>query len=105
MRLRAVWSFLVMLLMVAAISACAKKEEPKPVAPAPVPAVSAVEEGKALFEQKCSVCHGLDRATARTETKGQWLAIIKQMQAKKADWIPDADAAKILEYLSSTHGK
>jgi mono/diheme cytochrome c family protein len=105
MRLRAVWSFLVMLLMVAAVSGCAKKEEPKPVAPAPVPAVSAVEEGKALFEQKCGVCHGLDRATARAETKERWMEIIKQMQEKKADWIPDADAAKILEYLSSTHGK
>jgi mono/diheme cytochrome c family protein len=105
MRLRAVWSFLVMLPMVAAVSGCARKEEPKPVAPAPVPAVSAVEEGKALFEQKCGVCHGLERATARTETKEQWMVIIKQMQAKKADWIPDADAAKILEYLSSTHGK
>jgi hypothetical protein len=27
------------------------------------------------------------------------------MQGKKADWITDADAAKILEYISSTHGK
>ena len=105
MRLRAVLSFFVMLLMVAAVSGCAKKEEPKPVAPAPAPAVSAVEEGKALFEQKCSVCHGLDRATARTETKERWMAVIKEMQAKKADWITDADAAKILEYISSTHGK
>jgi len=103
MRLRAVLSFLVVLPMVAALSGCAKKEEPKPVAPAP--AVSAVEEGKALFEQKCSVCHGLDRATARTETKERWMAIIKEMQGKKADWITDADAAKILEYISSTHGK
>ena len=105
MRLRAVLSFLVVLLMVAALSGCAKKEEPKPVAPAPVPAVSAVKEGKALFEQKCSVCHGLDRATARVETKERWMSIIKEMQAKKADWITDADAAKILVYISSTHGK
>ena len=103
MRLRAVLSFLVALPMIAALSGCAKKEEPKPVAPPP--AVSAVEEGKVLFEQKCSVCHGLDRATARAATKEKWASTIKEMQGKKADWISDADAAKILEYLSSTHGK
>ena len=103
MRVRAVVPFLAFLLTVAVLSGCAKKEEPKPVAPPP--AVSAVEEGKVLFEQKCSVCHGLDRATARTETKEKWASIIKEMQGKKADWISDADSAKILEFLSSSHGK
>ena len=82
-------------------AACSKPEAPKP----PAPAVSATAEGKALFEQKCSVCHGLDRATARATNKEEWAAIIKSMQAKKADWIPEADAAKILEYLSAEHGK
>ncbi len=103
MRVRAVVPFLVLLLAVAVLSGCAKKEEPKPAAPPP--AVSAVEEGKVLFEQKCSVCHGLDRATARTETREKWAAIIKEMQGKKADWISDADAGKILEFLSASHGK
>ena len=105
MRLRAVLSFLVVLLMVSALSGCAKKEEPKPVAPPPAPAVSVVAEGKALFEQKCSVCHGLDRSTARVEKEERWEAIIRDMQKKKAGWITDADADKILQYLSSTHGK
>ena len=105
MRLHAGIFFLVMLPLVAIVSGCAQKEEQKPVAPPPAPAVSAVEEGKALFEQKCSVCHGLDRATARAATKEKWASTIKEMQGKKADWISDADAAKILEYLSSTHGK
>jgi len=83
-------------------AACSKPEAPKQEA---APAVSAVAEGKALFEQKCSVCHGLDRATARAETKEQWASIIKSMQTKKADWISDADAGKIVEYLSTEHGK
>ena len=103
MRLRVVVPFLVIPLLIAVVSGCAKKEEPKP--PAPAAAVSAVEEGKALFEQKCSVCHGLDRATARAETKEEWSSVIKEMQAKKAEWISDAEAAKILEYLAASHGK
>lgn len=84
-------------------AACSKPEPPRQEEP-PAPAVSAVEEGKVLFEQKCSVCHGLDRSTARAETKERWKAIIQEMQGRKADWISDAEADKILEYLSAHHG-
>jgi len=102
---RSVLSGLVVLLMIAVVSGCAKKEEPKPAAEPTMPAVAAMGEGKALFEQKCGVCHGLDRATARTETKEKWTSIIKEMQGKRGDWISDEDAARILDYLTSTHGK
>lgn len=96
---------LVMFAAIALAAACSKPEAPKQEAPPPVPAVSAVEEGKTLFEQKCGVCHGVDRATARTETKEKWTSIIKEMQMKKADWISDEDAAKIAEFLSAEHGE
>ncbi len=96
----------VILLAAVIVAGCARKEEPKPApqAPAAAPA-SPVAEGKALFEQKCGVCHGLDRATSRSETRVKWAEIIKTMQEKKADWISDGEAAKILEYLSAEHGK
>jgi mono/diheme cytochrome c family protein len=103
MRLSAAFSFLLILLMVAAVSGCAKKEEPKSEAPAP--AISAVEEGQVLFEKMCGVCHTLGRATARSETKEKWESIIKEMQGKKPGFISDAEAEKILAYLSSKHGK
>lgn len=102
MRLRNCALSLAFLAVMALAAACSKSEAPKPAAPPPV---SATAEGKALFEQKCSVCHGLDRATARTATKDEWASIIKDMQAKKADWITDADGGKILEFLSAEHGK
>lgn len=105
MRSRAVFASLVVLLAAALALGCAKKEEPKPAAPPPAPAVSPAVEGKALFEVKCSACHGLDRATTRTETKEKWAEIVKTMQGKKADWITDADAAKIVEFLAAEHGK
>jgi mono/diheme cytochrome c family protein len=82
---------------------CSKPEAPKPAAPPP--AVSAVAEGKALFGQKCGVCHGLDRATVRKESKEKWIEVVKDMQGKKADWISDAEGAKIVEFLASEHGK
>ena len=97
-------------LVLSLATGCSKQEAPKQEAPPAAPAAAApaaggAAEGKALFEQKCSVCHGLDRATARATNKEEWAAIIISMQAKKADWIPEADAAKILEYLSTEHGK
>ncbi|GAB4369485.1 MAG: hypothetical protein Kow00128_15720 [Deltaproteobacteria bacterium] len=103
MRLRNGALFLAVFAVIGLAAACSKPEAPKKEAPPP--AVSAVEEGKALFEQKCSVCHGVDRATARKETKEKWASIVKEMQSKKADWISDADAEKIVEFLSAEHGK
>jgi mono/diheme cytochrome c family protein len=82
---------------------CSRPEPPKQEAP-PAPAASAAEEGKALFERKCSVCHGLDRITARAETKERWKELIRDMQGRRPDWISDAEADKILEHLSRHHG-
>src|SRR5512139_3419654 len=103
MRSRSVSASLVVLLAAVFVFGCAKKEEPKPAAPPPAPAAAPAADGKALFEQKCGVCHGLDRAIVRTETREKWTEIVKTMQGKKADWITDAEAAKIVEFLAAEH--
>ncbi len=100
MRVRSVVLSVVSVMLLVFAVGCAKQEPPQP-------AVTAAPEadGKTLFDTKCSVCHGLDRATARTETKEKWTEIVKTMQGKKADWISDADASKIGDYLAVEHGK
>ena len=105
MRVRSVVLFVLSLLVVTLAVGCSKQEAPKPAAPAAPAAAPASADGKALFEQKCSVCHGMDRATARHETKEKWAEIVKSMQGKKADWISDAEASKIIDYLAAEHGK
>ena len=108
MRSRAAFALFALLFAAVAVAGCGKKEEPRPAAPPAAPAASPaspVAEGKALFEQKCGVCHGLDRALSRSETRVKWAEIVKTMQLKKADWISDGEAAKILEYLAAEHGK
>jgi len=108
MRVRSVALSLLSAMLLAFAVGCAKQEPPKPAAPA-APAAAApeapVQSGKALFEAKCSVCHGIDRATSRSETKEKWTSLVKEMQGKKDGWISDADASKIVDYLSAEHGK
>jgi len=87
---------------------CAKQEPPKseaPAAPAAATPAAPAADGKTLFEAKCSGCHGLDRPAALKETKEKWAGIVKEMQAKKADWISDAEASKIVDYLAAQYGK
>ena len=104
MRVRSmILSVLSAMLLVFAIG-CAKQEPPAPAAPAAAPAAPALD-GKTLFDNKCGVCHGIDRAIVRAETKEKWASIVKEMQGKKADWISDAEATKIVDYLAAEHGK
>jgi len=107
MRVRSVVLCVLSLLVLTLAVGCSKQEAPKQAAPpaAPATAPAPLADGKSLFEAKCSVCHGIDRATARTETKGKWAEIVKSMQSKKADWISDADASKIVDFLAAEHGK
>jgi len=102
MRVRYVVLCVLSLLVLSLAIGCSKQEAPKPAAPA---AAGGAADGKTLFDQKCSVCHPLDRATARKEMKEKWVTIVKEMQGKKADWISDADAAKIVDYLAAEYGK
>jgi len=108
MRVRSAVLIVLSVILLAFVIGCAKQEPPKPAAPAaPAAAAPAAPEadGKTLFESKCSVCHGIDRATARKESKDKWASIVKSMQGKKADWISDAEASKIVEFLTLEHGK
>lgn len=104
MRVRSVVLIVVSVTLLAFAVGCSKQEPPKPAAPA-APASAPAADGKTLFDAKCGVCHGIDRATVRAETKERWVSIVKEMQGRKADWISDVEAAKIVEFLVAEHGK
>src|SRR3989304_5118469 len=103
MRMRGCVASVLVLFLVVFAAGGAQARALKPAAPPP--GVSGAAEGKTLFDQKCGVCHGMDRAAARQESKEKWTAIVKEMQGKKAGWISDADAAKMVEFLALEHGK
>ncbi len=65
---------------------------------------AATADGQALVEQKCTVCHGLDRIQAKSENKEQWSAIVDQMVAKGAQLSPEEKTA-VVDYLAATYGE
>jgi len=108
MRVRSVVLGVVSVMLLAFTVGCSKQEPPAPAAPAAPAAVAPAApaaDGRSVFEAKCSVCHPLDRATVRKETRDKWVSIVKDMQGRKADWISDAEAAKIIEFLTAEYGK
>lgn len=105
MRVRPLVPVVLPVMLLAFAIGCGKQEPPKPAAPAASAPAAPALDGKTLFDNKCGVCHGIDRAIVRTETKEKWASIVKDMQGKKADWISDAEATKIVDFLVAEHGK
>ena len=92
---RLVISLLLLAVLVAGV-ACA--EEPAPE-PEPTPGEATGLDGGALLQEKCTVCHDLERVTAEDNDAVGWAAVIDEMIAKGAQ-VSEDEAAAIAEYLS-----
>jgi len=57
-------------------------------------------EERRLFEQKCSLCHTLDRVYLTPLTDETRQHIVKRMKGKIPGWISDTEASLIVDYLS-----
>jgi mono/diheme cytochrome c family protein len=62
--------------------------------------------GSELMEQNCSGCHSLDyvRMNAPFLTVDGWKAEVGKMRAAYAAQMDDADAARIIAYLTASYG-
>jgi len=70
----------------------------------PPPVVQINEEGKALFEDRCSVCHSLSYpATRGARSLMAWRGTVKEMIANGAD-VTDEEIEPIAEYLFQMYG-
>lgn len=71
-----------------------KRPEKKPVA-----------GSEALFRDRCSTCHTLERVYLELEeAKGKappWLHVVKRMQEKAPQWITPGEAGEIVKYLQT----
>ena len=59
-------------------------------------------QAKTLFEEKCSLCHKLDRPLSTRRTAEQWTATVNRMAAKTPEFISDSEAQSITIYLART---
>ncbi|HYQ60271.1 MAG TPA: c-type cytochrome [Desulfatiglandales bacterium] len=71
---------------------------------APDPADPALKPAKALFEAKCSLCHGIDRPLGKNKIPAEWGETVTRMQKKAPDKISDTDAKSIAAYLNAVQG-
>ncbi len=62
-------------------------------------------DAKVLFETKCNKCHPAAKAVEERRTEADWQKAVKIMQAKKPDWISDAEAAEITKYVVANYSK
>jgi cytochrome c5 len=60
---------------------------------------------KTLAETKCGKCHNFAKAIEDKHDAAEWGKVVRDMAAKKAGWISDAEAAQITSYLSTNYGK
>jgi hypothetical protein len=59
-------------------------------------------DGKALVEERCTKCHGLDRVTSAHKTKEEWKATVERMVGKGAD-LNTQEQEVVIEYLTATY--
>lgn len=60
---------------------------------------------KPIFEQKCSVCHKIDRATSKTKTYDEWYKTVTRMKNRNSAKITDDEVKLIVDYLTTNHGR
>jgi cytochrome c5 len=89
----------------------AKSFGPKGAAPAPAPGAAPASQdsaaadaaGKALVDNKCAGCHGLDLITGKTANRVDWTATLDRMKSYGAS-LDDKETATMLDYLLKHYG-
>jgi cytochrome c5 len=99
--------YTVALICVIAIMSACGSSSPQPTAQpqatvqatSPVPAA----DGAALVQERCTVCHSLDRIQQAKKTRDQWTQTVTKMISNGAN-LNAAEQSTLLDYLSKTYG-
>lgn len=60
-------------------------------------------ENKALFAEKCSKCHSLDRATSKSHNHKEWQETIQRMRELNGARLTDLEAERVAGYLAANY--
>jgi len=66
---------------------------------------ASAEDTKALFEKKCSSCHGIKKATGQKKNQAEWADTVMRMKNKNGAPVNENEARSIIEYLAKNYGK
>ena len=66
---------------------------------------AADSDGKALFENRCSMCHPIDKPLSTSKTGEEWRQTVMRMKGRAGDRISDEEAEIIIKYLTAIRGK
>jgi len=58
-----------------------------------------ISASQALFEDKCSLCHSIDRPLFALKSLEEWPKIVERMRNKNQEWITEKEAQTITNYL------
>ncbi|HZW37443.1 MAG: hypothetical protein ACM319_04465 [Deltaproteobacteria bacterium] len=61
-------------------------------------------KGKALFEEKCVICHDLNRALDKKKNKKGWTATVTRMRNVNGCPITSKEVDQIVQYLTTVRG-
>ena len=66
---------------------------------------AADSDAKALFENRCSMCHPIDKPLSMSKSGEEWRQTVMRMKARAGDRISDEEAEIIIKYLTAIRGK
>jgi len=66
---------------------------------------AADSDAKALFENRCSMCHPIDKPLSMSKTGEEWRQTVMRMKGRAGDRISDEEAEIIIKYLTAIRGK
>ncbi|MBE0618608.1 MAG: photosystem P840 reaction-center cytochrome c-551 [Proteobacteria bacterium] len=69
-----------------------------------VAAAQGTGDAKALFEEKCGVCHATERATGKKKDAAGWEKTVMRMKNVNGCPINDEQAKAIIQYLAKNYG-
>jgi cytochrome c5 len=112
---------ILLILIVTVIGAACSGSAPAPTVPAPpaqpttAPAATATLptakpttapaqalDGKALMNERCTVCHTTERIQTAKKTKADWEATVARMKGKGAK-LNDAETTALVDFLAATY--
>ena len=92
---------LLVLLAGAFLAACGASQLPATASAVSQPAATKLD-GQTLLQERCTVCHDLNRVTSAQKTADQWTTTIERMVGKGAQ-LNAQEKQTLIDYLGQTY--